>query len=189
MLPNVSLTPAEVSALLHLPEKQVRKEIEYKILEVPSPPRISFEGLVYLSALVELDALNPPVEWRRSFYARIRAALATRSRVNTEIPLVDSEEPGVFLFQLRAVVEAVSERLAAFDEWKTKRVTTNPAVLGGEPAFRNTRLAVRQIGNRAARESVAELLEDYPYLSTDDVTFAAQYARAYPRPGRPRDPS
>jgi uncharacterized protein (DUF433 family) len=189
MLPSVSLTPAEVSALLHLPERQVRKEIEYRILDVPSPPRISFDGLVYLSALAALDALNPSVEWRRSFYARIRTALTTQSRVNTEISLGESGEPSVFRFQLRAVVDAVSNRLDAFDRWKAKRVTSSPSILGGEPTFHGTRLAVRQIGDRAARESAAAILEDYPYLSTDDVMFAVQFAHAYPRPGRPRDPS
>ena len=49
------------------------------------------------------------------------------------------------------------------------------------------RLAVRQIGEMARRgATVAEILEDYPYLIELDVELAKRFVTAYPRLGRPR---
>lgn len=187
MHPDIALTPAEVSALLGLPEKKVRKEIEHRVLDVPSPPRLSFDALVYLQALTELDELDPSIEGRRRFYTRIREALASRAAPADELALA---EPGdAFRFKLKEVVDAVWERIEAFDRWKAKRVATDPDILGGEPVIRGTRLSVRHIGQLAARVPISDIMKDYDYLSPDDVMFAAQYARAYPRVGRPRESS
>jgi uncharacterized protein (DUF433 family) len=65
---------------------------------------------------------------------------------------------------------------SAFDRWKTARVVINSNILGGEPVFGGSRLSVRHIGRLAARESIATVREDYPYLSSNDVMFAIQYA-------------
>ena len=185
MHPDVALTTAEVSALLDLPEKKVRKEIEHHVFEVPSPPRLALDAVVYLKALTELDALNPSVEGRRRFFMRIREALASKSPPADELALAESGD--AFTFKLKEVVEAVWERIEAFERWKTERVATNPNILAGEPAFRGSRLSVRHIGQLAARTSIADIMKDYDYLSSGDVMFAARYARAYPRVGRPRE--
>lgn len=60
------------------------------------------------------------------------------------------------------------------------------AVLSGEPVFEGTRIAVRFVGDRADREPLAELLEDYPTLTEDDVEFARMYAALGRPQGRPR---
>lgn len=65
---------------------------------------------------------------------------------------------------------------SAFDNWKAGRIVINPNILGGEPVFRGSRLSVRHIGLSAAREPISTVREDYPYLSSDDVRFAIQYA-------------
>ena len=143
------------------------------------------DAVVYLKALSELDALDPSVDGRKRFYARIRAALAAKNAPVDELPLVEGGES--FRFKLRATVEAVAKRIAAFEKWKESRVLKDPAILAGEPVFRGSRLSVRHIGLRAAREALENILEDYPYLNTDDVLFATSYSKAYPRVGRPRE--
>jgi uncharacterized protein (DUF433 family) len=66
------------------------------------------------------------------------------------------------------------------------KIDEKPDTFGGEAVFKNTRLPVRHIGKMAANgEPVGYILEDYPYLSEDDVTFAKLYAEAHPNIGRP----
>jgi len=59
--------------------------------------------------------------------------------------------------------------------------------IGGEPVFEGTRISVRFVGERARNgEPVAELLEDYPVLTHEDIEFAKMYVALGRPPGRPR---
>jgi uncharacterized protein (DUF433 family) len=180
---HVALTTAEVSALLDIPNRKVWGEIDRVFEGLDSPPRLDMDAVVYLKALTELEVLDPSVEGRKRFYVRIRAALSAKEPPVDELPLV---EWGVSIsFKLRAAYDSVAERLAAFNHWKANRVVEDPSILAGEPVFRGSRLSVRHIGLRAARDSMKTILEDYPYLDSDDVNFAIRYSKAYPRVGRP----
>jgi|1185.fasta_scaffold423952_2 uncharacterized protein (DUF433 family) len=69
-----------------------------------------------------------------------------------------------------------------FLTWCEQRISSDLSVLGGEPVFAGTRLSVRRIAEAAERgETVARLLEDYPYLTEEDVAFARKFAIARPR--------
>jgi uncharacterized protein (DUF433 family) len=183
-LAALSLSPAEVSALLEVPARRVRKEIEHGLL--PSPPQLDFDMVVYLKVLDRLADLEPPVEWRRRMLAAIRGALkhGRISAVSDELELVS----GVLRLRLRTLAEEVSEQLVPFFRWRDARLASDPSILGGESVFRGTRLSVRRVGDAVERgEKIATILEDYPYLTAEDVEFARRYARAYPRVGRPRE--
>ena len=73
--------------------------------------------------------------------------------------------------------------------WR-EHVIADPAVLGGKPVVRGTRLAVDfMLDLLAAGWTEAQLLDQYPQLARDDVlaclAFAAESVReerAYPRP-------
>ena len=57
------------------------------------------------------------------------------------------------------------------------RITINPAVRFGKPCVRGTRLTVGDVlGFLASGMSEAELLEDFPQLSHDDVLACLAYA-------------
>jgi uncharacterized protein (DUF433 family) len=57
------------------------------------------------------------------------------------------------------------------------RITQNPAVMGGKPCIRGTRVTVGIIvGQIGAGRAVGELLIDYPYIERDDVLEALRYA-------------
>jgi uncharacterized protein (DUF433 family) len=61
------------------------------------------------------------------------------------------------------------------------------AILGGEPVFPGSRLAVRHVGEMLGRGGEPrEIWEDYPYLTEEDLAFARLYTLAYPKMGRPR---
>ena len=58
-----------------------------------------------------------------------------------------------------------------------ERITIDPAVRFGKPCVRGTRLTVGDVlGNLAAGSTEAELLEDLPQLSHEDVLACLPFA-------------
>jgi uncharacterized protein (DUF433 family) len=58
-----------------------------------------------------------------------------------------------------------------------ERISINPAVCGGRPCIKGTRIWVSLIvDNLAAGVSPDELLQAYPHLKVDDIRAALSYA-------------
>ena len=58
-----------------------------------------------------------------------------------------------------------------------ERITIDPAVRFGKPCVRGTRLTVGDVlGNLAAGSTEAELLEDFPQLSHEDILACLAFA-------------
>ncbi|MGH7966069.1 MAG: DUF433 domain-containing protein [Candidatus Binatia bacterium] len=58
-----------------------------------------------------------------------------------------------------------------------KRITFNPAVMGGRPCIRGLRVTVGTIvGLLASGHSREEILKLYPYLESEDIDEALTYA-------------
>jgi uncharacterized protein (DUF433 family) len=92
---------------------------------------------------------------------------------------------GVYL-KLDEVCANVSPRVNLYADG-LHRIEEKKNVLGGEAVFKNTRLSVTHIGKmRLKGEPIENILENYPYLSRNDVEFAVLYYRAHPPAGRPR---
>lgn len=176
----MELTPSEVVALFALDERRVRKDVEHGVFDRGNgPPRFALAEVVYLFAVAALG-VELGVDDRKKLYRLIAGALAQRT------PPKSIEFSAYLKVRLSRAVDEVEARLARFAKWKQKLVTRDD-ILGGEPVFPNSRLAVRQIGEMARRgAAVKEILEDYPYLDAQDIEFAKQFVAAYPRVGRPR---
>ena len=175
-----TLTTNEIAALVGLDENQVRKEVEHGLTGTGSPPRFNFVDAVYFGALAMLG-LHLGVEDRRKLHEAIaRAMVGKKAPTRIEVsPVLD--------LKLGQVAEAIGNRLQHFEAWKSKLVTSEN-ILGGEPVFPKSRLAVRNIGKQVLDGvPVAELREDYPYLKDQDIEFAKLYTLAYPKMGRPRE--
>jgi uncharacterized protein (DUF433 family) len=57
------------------------------------------------------------------------------------------------------------------------RITTNPAIFGGKPIIRGHRFAVEHLlGYLRAGTSEAELLEQFPFLESDDIAAAKLFS-------------
>lgn len=58
-----------------------------------------------------------------------------------------------------------------------QRIVSNPAVCGGQPCFRGSRVPVHLVLEfLAAGESMEDVLREYPQLSRDDILAAIAYA-------------
>ncbi len=58
-----------------------------------------------------------------------------------------------------------------------ERVVLDPAVMGGKPCIRGTRVTVGMIvGLLASGVDIAEISQLYPYIATEDVRAALAYA-------------
>jgi uncharacterized protein (DUF433 family) len=59
------------------------------------------------------------------------------------------------------------------------RITINPLQCGGRPCIRGMRIRVKDVLDLlAAGVSEPEILADYPYLESDDIRAALEYAAA-----------
>ncbi len=59
------------------------------------------------------------------------------------------------------------------------RIVVDPEVVHGRPAVRGTRVRVTDVLSLlAAGASEAEILDDYPYLTADDIRACLAYAAA-----------
>jgi uncharacterized protein (DUF433 family) len=171
------LSATEVAALAGIDEGKVRKEVEYGLF---SGPEFTSGDLVYFWTLARLE-LVLAVEDRRKLHELIVTAMAAPR------PPARVAFGPVLEIRLGPLAEDADEKLSRFDTWK-KKLVTDENVLGGEPVFPKSRLAVRQIGGMLLRgASPEEIREDYPYLKAEDLEFAPVFARAYPRMGRPRE--
>ena len=174
-----TFTPNEAAALSELPERQVRKEIEHRIIEAANPPRLSFAALVYLRALKQMDlqlGVADRVRLARRLFEAVRSSPTTN--------VVEVGE--VLVLRIGSVVKHLIEKVQQFERWKGKLVADHD-IMGGEAVFPNSRLSVRRVGGMLERGEPADtILEDYPYLKSEDLDFARLYVRAYPRVGRPR---
>lgn len=174
------LSTTEVAALTGLEERRIRKDVEHGLLGKMSPPRFELPAVVYFRAIAELG-FDLGVDDRKKLYLLIRDAF-TASPLPRRLALSPITE-----LKLGDLVDGVTRRLRQFEAWKSELVE-DENVLGGEPVFPNSRLAVRQIGGMILKGSSAgDIREDYPYLKDEDIEFAKLYTLAYPRVGRPRE--
>lgn len=87
---------------------------------------------------------------------------------------------------IKRTCEFIAPRVDLYYEG-LKRTEIREDTAGGERLFRGSRLTVRNVAEMLeAGDTVEMVLEDYPYLSHDDVEFARLYHRANPPTGRPR---
>ena len=57
------------------------------------------------------------------------------------------------------------------------RISIDPAICGGKPCIKGTRMRVRDVlGLLAAGAPRAEILADYPYITDEDITAALEFA-------------
>lgn len=121
-----------------------------------------------IASIVEKD-LTPAA--RRRVYEAVRHLPADAHRVDL----------GVMEFKLTDIDQRIAERLRRLEQVK--------ALVGeatsGDPVLRGTNVPVHTVAALARGQTVSEIMEDYPGLTPAQVDAAVEYAKVYPKPGRP----
>lgn len=113
---------------------------------------------------------DPPAA-RRKVYEAIRRLPPDAHRL----------EFGVMEFKLADVDRRIAERLRRLAEVKAL-VDVRPEA---EPVLRGTNVSVYEVAALRRGQTAAEILEDYPGLTAEQVDAAVEYAKVYPKTGRP----
>lgn len=175
-----SFSAAEVAALTELDERRVRKEVEHGIVRAATPPRFDLTELVYFRTLALLS-FELGVDDRKMLHKRLRATIANADKAS-RLALGSIVE-----LKVGEVIDGLKGQIGRFEAWKAKLVV-DENILGGEPVFPKSRLAVRHVGGMLLKGvPPSEVKEDYPYLDDADLELAKLFTRAYPRVGRPRE--
>lgn len=62
---------------------------------------------------------------------------------------------------------------------RDERITRDPQICGGEPAFRGTRVTLRTVlASLATGDSADQILADFPTLKPEDIRAAIAFAAA-----------
>jgi uncharacterized protein (DUF433 family) len=124
-----------------------------------------------ITSLVEKD-LTPSA--RRKVYEAVR-------RLPAEAPRLVL---GVMELKLTDIDQRISERLQRLE--RVKALVDDGQ--GTDPMLRGTAVPVYAVAALARGQSVKEIIEDYPGLTSAQVEAAVEYAKVYPKPGRPLPP-
>ena len=180
--PEPLFTPNEAAVLTHLPLKTVQNAIDKKIVAAAGGQRAG-----HVTRLLDLRALTVlmleqrladrfPRDLRRQIFDAM--ARSTRDAV--------ALEDGLLTIDLRQPRRELAGSLRTLRRAR-ELVTVDREVMGGDPVFRGTRVPVHMIAELVSRGTPeAELLEDYPRVTSEMVRLAPTYAAAYPLRGRPR---
>jgi|SRR5882757_3581915 len=109
---------------------------------------------------------------RRRLYEAMRRLSANTHRVTL----------GEIVLDLAKIDANLKTRLRRLDEL---RRWAGAAGDRGEPVIKDSKVPIHMVAALARTQSVAEIVEDFPSLSTEQVEAAVEYAKAYPKRGRP----
>lgn len=179
---NSLFTPTEAAVLTQLSVKAVNNAIDRKAI-----PTVAGNRAGYATRLLDLRALMSLTLERRLAdrmvpEARREVFEAAAAAPNTRVSL----EGGFLTIDLRELRRELARSLRTLRRAR-EAVISDPAIMGGEPVFRGTRVPVHTVAALIGQEQTeAELLQGYPRLTAEMVRLAPIYAAAYPLRGRRR---
>lgn len=173
-------TPAQASAVTGLPLAAVHKAIDSRLIRPRSGGgarrMLTKEQLVYLQ--LEAEGLRLlPVRTRREIAESI-----LRLHKSEQLPVAKGKAILIEIGAARRSVEKRLKQLARIEDL----VVRDPAIMGGAPVFRGTRIPVDLVADMLSQgATVKEVLEGYPTLNEEKIASAPIYISAFPRRGRP----
>ena len=179
-----TFTPSEAAVITGVPLSAVHKAIDAGPLgkeraREPGKRTLLKTDVIYLAAISIFD----PTLMQLTDQAKERLWKAISATPNVrKIMLAE----GLNL-DLNRVVARVWANTTLLDRAR-KMVVVNPAIRGGEPILRGTRIGVYEVAamaKDATADERAEILAGYPTLKEEQLDLALIFATAYPRRGRP----
>jgi len=190
---DLAFSLKEAAAIVDVPEPFVRKAIETKTLRPRAVSsgravryRFSVKDMLFLKLIGEF-----PLGLDKSDKAALRLLVDGKRPKAGKWLAEDSDfvarsgDVAVHV-EIKTLRDALAHNLTTYTRGQ-RRLVSSPSVLGGEPVFEGTRIPITQVaGLIAKRVPLDEIAEDYPALTSEDIAFAAIYAKMKPNPGRPK---
>ena len=175
--PDANLTVAEAGYLLDQSSKSLNRAIDRGVIEA----RISGVGksrqrvigraeLRFLKVTSFLDRDLTPTG-RKRIYRAIKHLAGDAHRLQL----------GGLILEFEPVDRELSERFARLAALKSGV----DAGADREPVLKGTDIPVYAVAALAKSSAAGEIGEDYPGLTSDQIDTASDYAKAYPKAGRP----
>lgn len=172
------ITRREAAELSGITETTVKKAVDQRVIPARkrgSQSYIELDDVPVLTMLGLLTEMRLRVEHKRQLRAWLRA---------DEGPTLQLT-PALFVQRVDEV-DAARQRAERYARLRAEWIVSDPAIKGGEPVVRGSRVSVHTLADRMAHgESAATLDEDFPHIPAEAREVAAAYARANPRRGRP----
>ncbi len=169
----------------------VNKAIEEKIFKVKrkkvnlSRRYVSEAAVLYLASSKLLTA-SLSKEMKAGIYKALSDWMKTlndNGRVDSPVIMFSKH----MVFNLNEDFDRWSTLVRLYARSKLEHIAVNPEIMGGLPVIKGTRVPVYTVLSMVdGGDSVADICEDYPYLSKSAIEAAVIYARAHPKTGRPK---
>ncbi len=180
-----ALPPREAAFVTGLSEKTINQAIDRdEVRTVPArrkgdrERRLNLPELLYLRLRGAVGPLLSP-EGKRLLREQLGRSVGAR-------PDPTVVQIGPVQVQVATTLLELKSRIAELEEARST-VASDPAVHGGEPVVRGTRIPVHMLADLVRQGAgEEELLEDYPSLTPDSLQAALLYVRMHPKRGRPR---
>ena len=164
----------------------VEKAVEARVLPVVKPARRTSGGagvrrlplasVAYLAAVRKAALTDLALKHKRAIWGGL--ARGTSSDGGSGAPLPVEFAPGTSIDVGRLAGEAV-ERAARYARARDAHIVVNPAIKGGTPVIRGTRMTVHSVLGRVdGGEALDDVAEDNPDLAREALEAAVVYARA-----------
>ncbi len=180
------LTRREAVEIAHVPLGALDKAIEQNIVTVHKRRDHSWlrSDDVGVVALLQRTALPLPITVKRKIRRWVRETEPYRTGNDTELQISDA-----LIVRWSSDISETVHAAESYARLREQWIEINPAIKGGEPVIRGTRIGVRAIAQRLdSGDTIATLTEDYPQVPAEAFQTALTYARAHPRRGRPARP-
>jgi len=176
MTEALRLTLNEAGFVVEQPSTAINRAVDKGVIKAKlhSRGKTSFRQIgtpelryLAIAGLIEKD-LTPAA--RRKVYEAVRRLPSAEHRLDL----------GVMELKLAKIDERITERLARLADIKA-HVDEG----AHEPQLKGVGVPVHVVASLARDQTVQEIIEDYPALSRKQVEAAVEYAKIYPRTGRP----
>lgn len=177
MASGVSLTLNEASYVVEQPSRVINRAVDRGVIKATLQRRgktqlrkVGAAELRFLAIVGEVTPKLTPAG-RKAVYEAIRRLPTNTHRV----------EVGIMAFQLAEADRRIAARLRRLEEVKALIDERDDA----EPVLSSLGVSVYEIEALSRGQTVEEIIEDYPGLTTEQVEAAVEYAKVYPKAGRP----
>jgi len=184
-------TPREVAKLSATPKRVIEKAIEERVL-VPRYRRAGERGgearRMLPAHAVAYATLIAKIDLKLSKAQKQRLADRLAGLPASEFRVARVEVAPAVTVEIGRLLGDVMERSERYRSLRDAHIVSDPAIKGGAPVIRGTRVGVHSLLGRIEHgESFEDILEDNPDLSREAVEVALSYARSHPPLGRPGD--